>query len=178
MGLYFMAWSLRYILFSVYSSDCSVALRLSLASSHSHTVMQCHPISDNLRCSSLSRSRLRLILLRQKSWLVFGKWPLWQSWPCQKHPLTNMQVRYLRNTMSGCPGSRGWFSLYLNPLEKRYLRTIISGRVFFERIAAIILLRLSFVTTSITIANLHNSYHIRESYIRNKNGLPRFSAEK
>lgn len=39
-------------------------------------------------------------------------------------------------------------------MRKRYLRTIISGRVFLERIAAMTLLRFSFEKTSIPNANL------------------------
>ena len=72
-----------------------------------------------------------------------------QSCPCQKQPFTNMQVRYLRSTMSGCPGRRGWFIRYLKPCANKYLRTIISGLVFLERIADIILLRFSFEIFSI-----------------------------
>ena len=42
--------------FNVKANDSNVSSRRLGISSHSHTVMQCHPISASLRCSSLSRS--------------------------------------------------------------------------------------------------------------------------
>jgi len=115
---------------------------LSGFSSHSQTVMQCQPIFANLFCSSLSRSLLRLIFFFQKSVFVLGNRKYLQpSCPCQKQPLTNTHVRYLRSTTSGWPGSRGLFSLYRNPCLHRYLRTRISGFVFAERIETIFLCR-------------------------------------
>ena len=58
--------------------------------------------------------------------------------PCQKQPFTKIQVRYLRRTKSGCPGNRLWFSLYLKPRFHNPRRTIISGFVSFDRMAAIV----------------------------------------
>jgi hypothetical protein len=58
--------------------------------------------------------------------------------PCQKHPFTKIQVLYFLSTKSGCPGNRLWFSLYLNPLRHNPRRTIISGFVSFDLIAAIL----------------------------------------
>lgn len=119
-------------------------------SSHSHTVIQCHPIFANCRCSSLSRSLLRLIFFSQKSVFVLGiRKYLQPSCPCQKQPLTNTHVRYFRNTISGWPGNRGLFSRYRKPCFHRYLRTSISGFVFAERIEAIFLCRCCGVSLSI-----------------------------
>lgn len=126
---------------------CSLAIGFN---SHSHTVMQCHPIFASFFCSSLSRSLFRLIFFSQKSVFVLGSRKYLQpSCPCQKQPLTNTHVRYLRNTISGWPGKRGLFSRYRNPCFQRYLRTSISGFVFAERIEAIFLCRCCFVSTSI-----------------------------
>ena len=53
----------------------------------------------------------RSIFACQNSVLLFGNTKyLHPSCPCQKHPFTKITVRYLRITMSGCPGSPGWFS--------------------------------------------------------------------
>ena len=112
--------------------------------------MQCQPISANFRCSSKSLSLLRSIFACQNSVLLFGNTKnLHPSCPCQKHPFTKITVRYLRITMSGCPGSRGWFSRYLNPWAKRYLRTTSSGFVPLLCMDAIQRLRCSFVILSI-----------------------------
>ena len=136
--------------------ESSVSSRFDGFSSHSHTVMQCQPICASLRCSSLSRSLFLRILATQKSRLVFGilqhselsvivSWLLFVvMWcPCQKQPFTKMHVRYFLSTKSGCPGSRLWFSLYLNPRFHNPLRTINSGFVSFEWMAAILLCRWS-----------------------------------
>ena len=45
--------------------------------------------------------------------------------------------------MSGCPGSLGLFTLYLNPLLHKYFRTTISGFVSLLLTAAIFLCRCS-----------------------------------
>ena len=52
---YLTVRSPRYIWFKVYSSDVSVCSRLSAFSSHSHTVMQCHPMAASSCCTLLSR---------------------------------------------------------------------------------------------------------------------------
>ena len=62
---------------------------------------------------------------------------------------TKMHVRYFLSTRSGCPGSRLWFNLYLNPLFHNPRRTIISGFVSFPRIAAIFACRCCGVRRSI-----------------------------
>ena len=144
--LYLRSLSWMKIWLSVYSSDSSVVSLLSPFSSHSQTVMQCHPILASFFCSSRSLSLLREIFLSQNSVFVFGilKY-LHPSCPCQKHPFTKMQVRYLRNTMSGCPGSLGLFTLYLNPLLHKYFRTTISGFVSLLLTDAIFLCRCSMV---------------------------------
>ena len=133
----------------------NVSSRFFGFNSHSHIVMQCQPIAANLCCSSLSRSLFLRILFTQNSLFVFGilqhdelsiiNSPLSIfnsiSCPCQKHPLIKMHVLYFLSTKSGCPGSRLWFSLYLNPLFHSPLLTIISGLVFFEWIAAMLACR-------------------------------------
>ena len=119
-------------------------------SSHSQMVMQCQPISANLFCVSISLSWFRLIFASQNPRLVFGI--LQQSefnvsslmfnvtlCPCQKHPFTKIHVRYFFSTKSGCPGNFGELSLYRNPLLHSPFRTIISGFVSLEWIAAMFL---------------------------------------
>ena len=131
--------------------------------SHSQTVMQCHPISANFRCSSLSRSLFLRIFASQKSRFVLGI--LQQTelstvmvscllvivtlCPCQKQPFIKMQVLYFLSTKSGCPGSRLWFKRYLKPRFHNPLRTIISGFVFLLWIAAMFLCRCCGVRWSI-----------------------------
>ena len=128
--------------------------------------MQCHPMAANRFWSSISRSLFLRILFTQNSLFVFGilqhsefsiiHCPLsicavcnCTLCPCQKHPFTKMHVRYFLSTRSGCPGSRLWFSLYLNPLFHKPRRTIISGFVSFPRIAAIFACRCCGVSLSI-----------------------------
>ena len=120
----------------------SAALSMPSSSSNLGYGMQCHPISANRFCVSISLSWFRLIFASQNSRFVLGilQHP---SCPCQKHPFTKIQVRYFRNTKSGCPGNRGELSLYRNPLLQSPFRTIISGFVSFPRIAAIFLCRCS-----------------------------------
>ena len=104
---------------------------------HSHTVMQCHPMAANRFWSSISRCLFLRILFTQNSLFVFGilqhsEFSMFNvsslmfndtPWPCQKHPFTKIHVRYFLSTRSGCPGSRLWFSLYLNPLFHNPRRT-------------------------------------------------------
>ena len=134
--------------------------------SHSHTVMQCQPIEASFRCSSLSRSLFLRIFATQKSLFVFGilQHSLFITssirhlpsdicgkatlCPCQKHPLMKMQVLYFLNTKSGCPGNRLSFNLYRNPRFHNPFRTIISGFVSFEWIAAMFLCRCCGVSLS------------------------------
>ena len=141
-----MVLSLRNMLFRVCTKERRVCSRLAGFRSHSHTVMQCQPISASLFCSSLSRSMFLVIFFTQNSLFVFGI--LQHSelstsevtlCPCQKHPFTNMPVWYRLSTMSGCPGNLLWFSRYLNPLLHRYRLTTISGLVSLERIATMLL---------------------------------------
>lgn len=113
-------WSSTKMWLMVKTSDWRVASLTFGFSWHSHTVIQCHPILASRFCSSLSLLLLRSIFACQKAVLLFGMTKSLQpSWPCQKQPLTKMTVRYLRITMSGCPGSRGWFTLYRNPCANR-----------------------------------------------------------
>jgi len=150
-------WSCNHIWFTVNAIESNVCSLCLGFNSHSQTVMQCQPISASLRCSSLSRSLFLRIFATQKSWFVVGI--LQQTelsivlestrWPCQKHPLIKMQVRYLRNTKSGCPGRRLWFKRYLKPRFHNPRRTIISGFVFLLWIAAMFLCRCCGVRWSI-----------------------------
>ena len=93
--------------FSVNAIDSSVSSRLLGFNSHSHTVIQCQPISANLRCSSLSRSLFLRIFATQNSRFVFGilqhsELSMTSSFlhltsditlcPCQKHPFTKIHV--------------------------------------------------------------------------------------
>ena len=55
-------------------------------------------------------------------------------------------------TKSGCPGNFGELSLYRNPLLHNPFRTIISGFVSLEWIAAIVLCRCSGESLSIRIS--------------------------
>ena len=75
------------------------------------------------------------ILFCQNSVLVLGiANNLHPSCPCQKHPLTNIAVLYLRITMSGLPGTFFTFNLYLYPCAQSHSRTSISGFVALLRI--------------------------------------------
>ena len=74
--------------------------------------------------------------------------------PCQKHPFTKMHVLYFLNTRSGCPGNFGELSLYLNPLIHSPRRTIHSGFVFLDPIAAMFLCRCSAESLSIMAQQL------------------------
>ena len=143
--------------FNVQTIDSNVSSHRLGVNSHSHTVMQCQPISASLRCSSLSLSLFLRILATQKSRFVYGilqhcDLSILSSstkCPCQKHPFTKMQVLYFLSTKSGCPGNRLWCSLYLNPLFHKPLRTIISGFVSFDLTNAIIVCRCSAENLSI-----------------------------
>ena len=118
--------SCRNMWFSVNANASSVSSRFDGFSSHSHTVIQCHPISANFCCSSLSRSLFLRIFATQNSRFVFGilqhsELSMTSSFlhltsditlcPCQKHPFTKIHVLYFLSTKSGCPGSRLWFNL-------------------------------------------------------------------
>jgi hypothetical protein len=59
-----------------------------------------------------------------------------QLWACQKHPRTSMIFRCRGRTMSGLPGNSGTCSRNLYPSRCTIRRTINSGVVFFDRIAA------------------------------------------
>ena len=65
-----------------------------------------------------------------------------------------MTVRYLRKTKSGCPGSRGWFSLYRNPRLNKNFLTSSSGLVLLLFIADIQRWRCSLVSLSISLFTL------------------------
>ena len=106
--------SCNHIWFSVNAIESNVCSMTFGFSSHSQTVMQCHPISANLRCSSLSRSLFLRIFATQNSWFVLGilqqaELPIVLEstrCPCQKQPLMKIQVLYFLKTKSGCPGKR------------------------------------------------------------------------
>ena len=138
--------------FSVKAREASVLSLLFGFSSHSQTTMTCQPIAASFFCSSLSRSLFLWIFFSQKSVFVFGiRKYLHPSCPCQKHPLTKIQVRYLRSTRSGWPGRRGLFKRYRKPSFHKYLRTSTSGFVSFERIAAMFLCRCMVVKGSVMV---------------------------
>ena len=161
------------ILLRVNASDFNVCSRFDGFNSHSQMVMQCQPISANRFCVSISLSWFRLIFATQNSLLVLGI--LQQSehltspsslltstlCPCQKHPFTKIQVRYFFSTKSGCPGNLGELSLYLNPLLHSPFRTIISGFVSLEWIAAIVLCRCSGESLSIISTDQEGSNQYR-----------------
>ena len=153
--------------------ESKVVSRFCGFSSHSHTVMQCQPISASFRCSSLSRSLFLRILFTQNSRFVFGilqhselSKPILPSpfgegagvrlhlCPCQKHPFTKMHVLYFLSTRSGCPGNRLWFSLNRKPLRHSPRRTIISGFVSFDLIAAMLACRCCEVSLSMLLQEL------------------------
>lgn len=138
--------------FSVNAIDSSVSSRFDGFSSHSHTVMQCQPIAASLRCSSLSRSLFASYLVHPELTVGLRNFATFRTLndffrltsyitlcPCQKHPFTKMHVLYFLSTKSGCPGNRLWFNLYRKPLFHKPRRTIISGFVSFEWIAAMFL---------------------------------------
>ena len=117
----------------VWAMACSVAWRCCGRNWHSQTTRQCQPMRASWRCVSASRCWFRFTFFSQKGVFVLGKvHSLQPSCPCQKQPLTKMQVRYLRKTRSGCPGNRSELSLYLNPCAHKNLRTSNSGLVPFD----------------------------------------------
>ena len=92
-----------------------------------------------LRIFATQKSRFVFGILQQHFSLIISPFSFSVApYPCQKHPFTKMQVRYFLSTISGCPGNRLWFYLYRNPLAHSPRRTIISGSVYFDRIAAVL----------------------------------------
>ena len=85
-------------------------------SSHSHTVITCHPKASRWALVTSSRCRFLAILVSQNSTLLFGLVAYWHPLcPCQKHPFTIMATPYFGSTISGLPGSFLSCNLNLNP---------------------------------------------------------------
>lgn len=139
-----MALNYPFALISSTSRSSRSSLSVLLAISHCHTTMTFQPSFFSSLIFRLSRSMFAEIFFSQNSAFVAGNLDLLQpGWPCQKQPWTKTAVRYFGRTMSGLPGNFLSWSLYLKPLEKRYLRTRISGFVSLPLILDIILLRFS-----------------------------------
>ncbi len=120
--------------------------------SHSHTRITRHPNRRNLYIGPVIPGHVHIDLMTPEISIAFGIWKCLQSLcPCQKHPSINITVRYFRSTMSGEPGSLRLFTRYRRPLEKRNLRTIISGFVSFPFMAAMHRLRCSRDNLSVII---------------------------
>lgn len=131
-------------------SHSSAVGRVFFRSPHSQITMTFHPISFSSGTFLLSLAKLSANLTAHFSALFFGNVALGHAtcW-CQKHPWTNIAIRYFGSTMSGHPGSARSCSLYRKPRACRNKRTIISGRVFLARMPAIILDRVLESTMSI-----------------------------
>ena len=128
--------------FSATATCCIVDSIWSFVRLHAHNVITCQPLarssSSFCRSRSLFRSLFRSIFACQNAVLVFGSTNCLQpSCPCQKQPLTNIAVLYLRITISGLPGTLLTFSLYLYPCVHSHFRTVISGFVPLLRICDI-----------------------------------------
>lgn len=100
---------------------CIVGSSRSLVRLHAHNVITCQPLARSISSFRRSRSRLRSIFACQNAVFVFGSTnSLHPSCPCQKQPLTNIAVLYLRITISGLPGTLLTFSRYLYPCAHRH----------------------------------------------------------
>lgn len=116
--------------FSATATCCIVDSSRFLVRLHAHNVITCQPLARSISSFRRSRSRLRSIFACQNAVFVFGSTnSLHPSYPCQKQPLTNIAVLYLRITISGLPGTLLTFSLYLYPCVHSHFRTAISGIV-------------------------------------------------
>lgn len=137
----------------------SILFRVLLLTLHSQITKTFQPYFLNSSETFLSRNLLPWIFLNHQSVFVFGNTKfLHPSCPCQKHPCTNIMVLYLANTISGLPGKSFLCNLYLTPLPNKYLRTINSGFVFFDRIWLILKLLTSLVCTSAILLALLFQY--------------------
>ena len=119
-----------------------------LDSSHSQIVLTLQPNRRSLRSFSMSRALLPSSFGSQKPLLVCGTPLLGQRCRCQKHPLTCKAMEYFGSTMSGHPGRLLTCSRNRKPIAWRAWRTVISGRVSFERMLAMIADRCSGVILS------------------------------
>lgn len=107
------------------------------------------PILRSFRRTFLSRSAFEVLFVFQKAAFVRGiTRPNLQLCMCQKHPCTKTTFCLLTKTMSGLPGRSDRCSLNRKPNRWTRDRTISSGLVSFERIAAIFRLRCSLEWTS------------------------------
>lgn len=124
--------------FSAMATCCIVGSSRFLVRLHAHNVITCQPLARSISSFRRSRSRLRSIFACQNAVFVFGSTnSLHPSCPCQKQPLTNIAVLYLRITISGLPGTLLTFSRYLYPCAHSHFRTAISGIVPMLRICDI-----------------------------------------
>ena len=119
-----------------------------LDSSHSQIVLTLQPNRRSLRSFSMSRALLPSSFGSQKPLLVCGTPLLGQRCRCQKHPLTCKAMEYFGSTMSGHPGRLLTCSRNRKPIAWSAWRTMISGRVSFERMLAMIADRCSGVILS------------------------------
>ena len=145
--------------FSATATCCIVGSSRFLVRLHAHNVITCQPLARSISSFRRSRSRLRSIFACQNAVFVFGSTnSLHPSCPCQKQPLTNIAVLYLRITISGLPGTLLTFSLYLYPCVHSHFRTAISGIVPRLRICDIQRWRCWGVRMSGIIKNCDTNY--------------------
>ncbi len=126
---------------------------------HAHNVITCQPLARSSSSFCWSRSLFRSIFACQNAVLVFGSTNcLHPSCPCQKQPLTNIAVLYLRITMSGLPCTLLTFNRYLYPCIHSHFLTANSGFVPLLRICDIQLWRCCGVIISGIVINCGTNY--------------------
>ena len=115
---------------------------------HSQIVATLQPKLISSFLTLVSRNLFAKSFCCQMSVLPLGSLDIKHPCQCQKHPFTKIITRHLGMTISGLPGRWPEFNEYLNPLACRALRMSISGLVFFDRMPAIMRLRVSASTMS------------------------------
>lgn len=130
---------------------------------HSQTTTTRQPAALSSASFRLSRARLAANFLIQCSLRLAGTAEnLQPTWACQKQPCTKTATRYIGSTKSGFPGRWRGASRKRNPSACRCRRTISSGCVSRERIAAIIRDRTSGDTRSANVSHsmpMHMALH-------------------
>lgn len=145
--------------FSATATCCIVDSIWSFVRLHAHNVITCQPLARSSSSFCRSRSLFRSIFACQNAVFVFGSTnSLHPSCPCQKQPLTNIAVLYLRITISGFPSTLLTFSRYLYPCVHSHFRTAISGIVPLLRICDIQRWRCWGVRISGIIKNCDTNY--------------------
>jgi hypothetical protein len=142
----------------LWRSDCSHSDRKSVTTSpgilalplrlHSHTTAVRQERPFNEARSRLSLAAFPVNFVSQNSVRVRGTRNRLHPCRCQKHPCINITARNFGNTRSGVPGKSFTCNLNRYPLACNRRRTINSGLVSRDRIAAMFFERIRGVCTS------------------------------